>query len=170
MWVMLNDAWFSIVADRDDQEYLLVRSRQSGAIKRVFGIEEDVDTQADYHFRCFIARDHVAGVMAREVQRITYENFKNSVKDPALKTAYNSVWTIGYKMQWDAHDKGVQRRVLQPTIQSDAVDVCSWCQEDIDHSFHAPEYGQPVDVCESCWRQNGKDMLNDWYTNQEENE
>ena len=169
MWVMLNDAWFSIVADRDDPEYLLVRSRQSGAIKRVFGIEEDVDTLADYHFRCFIARDHVAGVMAREVQRVTYPNFKNSVKDPELKKAYNSVWTIGYKMQWDAHDKGVQRRVLQPTIHSDDDgDLCSWCHEEIDVSFHAPEPGQPVDVCEACWRQNGKEVLNDWYRDQEE--
>lgn len=168
---MLNDAWFSIVADRDDQEYLLVRSRLPGAIKEVFGIEEEVDTQADYHFRQFIHRDHVAGVMAREVQRVTYDNFKNSVKDTRLKSAYNSVWTIGYKMQWDEHDRGVQRRVLQPTITpnaADDLDVCSWCHEEIDSAFHAPEPGQPVDVCEPCWRQNGKDILNDWYQGQEE--
>ena len=173
MWVMLNDAWLSIVADRDDQEFLLVRSRQQGAIKRVFGIEEDVDTSADYHFRCFIHRDHVAGVLARETLGIQYDNFKNSVKDPTLHRAYTSVWTVGYKMQWDAHHEGVQRRTLHSTIPAEDVDPdlledCSWCQESIDLAFHAPEPGQPIDVCESCWRANGQGYLNTFY--QEGNE
>ena len=168
MWVMLNDAWLSIVADNTDEEFLLVRSRRRGDIERIFGTEEEVNVSADYHFRQFIHRDHVAGVMAREVQRISYPNFKNSVKDPQLKEAFTSVWTIGYKMQWENYDKGVQRRRVVPTMMaSDEVDLCSWCQEEIDHSFHAPEMGQPVDVCEDCWRQHGKDALNNWYDEQE---
>ena len=166
MWIMLNDAWLSIVADRDDPEYLLVRSRKRGAVADIFGQGEFEDVEADYQFRQFIHRDHVAGVMAREVQRVTYDNFKNSVKDPQLKSAYNQVWTVGWKMQLENQNKGVQRRALQPTITpnaADDLDLCSWCQEEIDTSFHAPEPGQPVDVCESCWSQNGEQVLTHWY-------
>lgn len=172
MWVMLNDAWLSIVADRDDPEYLLVRSRKRGAVADIFGQGEYEDLEADYQFRQFIHRDHVAGVMAREVQRVTYDNFKNSVKDPQLKMAYNQVWTVGWKIQLNNQNKGVQRRIAQPTIPADDIDpdeleLCSWCQEDIDVSFHAPEPGQPIDVCETCWRAHGKGYLNTFYQEEE---
>lgn len=157
MWVMLNDAWLSIVADRDDEEFLLVRSRRSGDIERVFGIREDVDKAADYHFRQFIHRDHVAGVMAREVQRIAYPNFKNSVKDDKLHTAFTKVWNVGYMMQVNNGLEGVRRRRAHSIIpSSDMNDLwpplnCESCGVELDHAFHAPVIGQPPGECETCW-------------------
>lgn len=157
MWVMLNDAWLSIVADRDDQDFLLVRSRRQGDISRIFGVDEEVDRSADYHFRQFVPRDHVAGVMAREVQRIAYPNFKNSVKDPQLKTAFSSVWQIGFGIQCDNQLEGLQRRRGSSIIpSSDVNDLwpplnCESCGAPLDHSFHAPVIGQPPGECETCW-------------------
>lgn len=165
MWVMLNDAWLSIVTDRDNEEFLLVRSRIRGAVAQTFGVEEFEDLEADYQFRAFVQRDQVAGAISREVLGINYPNFKNSVKDPQLHKAYSNVWTIGWRVQLENQDKGIQRRRFQPIMSSSTADTwppetCSWCQEDIDHSFHAPEPGQPADVCEPCWSANGKEVLN----------
>lgn len=165
MWVMLNDAWLSIVADRDNEEFLLVRSRIRGAVAQTFGVEEFEDIEADYQFRAFIQRDQVAGAISREVLGVNYPNFKNSVKDPQLHKAYSEVWSVGWHVQLKNQNKGIQRRRFQPTMLSSTADTwppetCSWCQEDIDHSFHAPEPGQPADVCDPCWSANGKEVLN----------
>jgi len=171
MWIFLNDAWLSIVEDREDAEYLLVRSRRSGDIERVFGVQEDIDREADYHYRAHILRDHVAGVLAREVGRIDYDNFKNSVEDSQLHASYSRVWQVGYNLQWANYNEGRQRRLPHAIVTSsqaaDDLDVCAFCQEDIDIAFHAPEPGQPVDVCEACWSDNGKEVLNRWYSDLE---
>lgn len=159
MWVMLNDAWLSIVADREDQDFLLVRSRRRGDVARIFGVEESEDHQADYTFRAFVPRDQVAGVMAREVERVDYDNFKNSVKDDALHSAFSSVWTIGWRLQLDADTEGRLRR-RRGMMGSSSVDTlddpwpplnCESCGVELDHAFHAPVIGQPAGECETCW-------------------
>ena len=159
MWVMLNDAWLSIVADREDKDFLLVRSRRRGDVARIFGVDEFEDSKADYHFRAFVHRDHVAGVMAREVEGIDYPNFKNSVKDNELHSAYSNVWTIGFRLQNDADIEGRLRR-RRGMMGSSSVDTlddpwpplnCESCGVELDHAFHAPVIGQPAGECETCW-------------------
>jgi len=44
MWVVLNDAFLSVVADRDDPNRLLVRARFHNDIARVFPNAEVTET------------------------------------------------------------------------------------------------------------------------------
>jgi len=158
MWVFLNDAWLSIVEDREDEEQLLVRSRRSGDVARTFGVEEFQDLKADYWYRAHIPRDQVAGAIAREVLRIDYPNFKNSVKDDTLHAAYSKVWTVGFNLQANESIKGKQRRRLGAIIPLNSIEDDVWpplncesCGDPLDHSFHAPVIGQEPGTCETCW-------------------
>jgi len=95
MWIFLNDAALSIVADRDNEDRLLVRGRIEGDIDRVFPEAQVSHTpEFDYAYRAFIARDAVADVIARNIDSIQYDNFKNSIEpqDHARHTAYLNVW------------------------------------------------------------------------------
>lgn len=95
MWLMLNDAFLSIVskAPAKDGE-LLVRARRPGDIEKVFGRRTKVTraTDSDYLFRAVIAKDDVALALQREVLRVDYGNFKDSVVDQSLHDAYMRVW------------------------------------------------------------------------------
>lgn len=92
MWICLNDAFFSIVADQRDPDSLLVRARREGDVERVFGVRAAFTPDNDYAYRASIKRHHVVAAIEDEVQEIRYENFKNSVKDPLLQAVYNRVW------------------------------------------------------------------------------
>jgi len=93
MWIMLNDAFLSIVKKdvRDDE--LLVRARRLGDIEKVFGRDVVVtrSTDSDYLFRAAIKRDAVVRAIQNEVLRIDYGNFKDSVAETELHDAYLSV-------------------------------------------------------------------------------
>lgn len=100
MWLCLNDAFFSIVADRHDPDRLLVRARQIGDIERYFP-HADVEVGAgnDYLFRASVDRQAVAAIVAQAVTAIHYDNFKNSVRDGARRHAYAECWKIMYQFQ-----------------------------------------------------------------------
>lgn len=95
MWIMLNDAFFSIVAKDAPPGHLLVRARRRGDIEKVFGrrVKVDEDDRGDYLFRARIPRSEIAEVLERELGRIDYVNFKGSVKDDGLHRAYMGVWS-----------------------------------------------------------------------------
>jgi len=99
MWICLNNAYFSIVADRNDSKKLLVRARRSGDIEKVFNVQETVDPRADYRFRAHIDRPLVNQVMIKQVDLINYDNFKNSVENQELHDAYMRIWSIMNKVQ-----------------------------------------------------------------------
>ncbi len=97
---MLNDAMFSIVEDRDDSDLLLVRARRKGDIEMVFSVTNVVESDdSDYRFRIWLSRHDVKKVMANEIDRIDYDNFKNSVEDEELHDAYTKVWGVFYRIQ-----------------------------------------------------------------------
>lgn len=94
MWVYLNDAFLSIVVNNDDPHFLLVRSRKAGDIENVFPEAEVEKTPGnDYAFRASIARVSVAVALSKEVHRIDYSNFKNSVKEKDRSLTYSRVWS-----------------------------------------------------------------------------
>jgi hypothetical protein len=95
MWILLNNAFFLIVSKDCPKDHLLVRARRSGDIEKVFGRRIVVErlTDADYLFRARIPREEVKEVIARELDRITYDNFKNSVADDDLHHAYTKIWS-----------------------------------------------------------------------------
>lgn len=52
MWIMLNNAFLSIVENRNNKDELLVRARIEGDIERVFPEADSFqDEQADYKYR-----------------------------------------------------------------------------------------------------------------------
>lgn len=97
MWIMLNDAFFSIVNKDCGRDELMVRARRPGDIEKVFeticpGITVTEYTASDYHYRAAIKRTALAEAMVAEIGRITYSNFKDSVEDKPLHDAYLRVW------------------------------------------------------------------------------
>lgn len=119
MWVFLNDAFFSIVDEKAkagkrkngkpcDSDVLVVRARRDREIERVFGqhmrlakrkLVVSESDKTDYRYRARIPRSVVKDVMASEVDRVVYGNFKGSVDDDTLYAAYSSVWHVMYRLQ-----------------------------------------------------------------------
>ncbi len=100
MWIQFNNAFLSIVENRDNKLELLVRARVKGDIEKVFP-EADVfeDDSADYKYRALISKAKVAARMMLKITEINYDNFKNSVKEVERKSAYNNVWVELRKLQ-----------------------------------------------------------------------
>ena len=100
MWLVLNDAYLSIVADPADPNGLLVRARLSGDIEKVFPTAKVTKTPArDYLFRAFLPRTMVAEIMASRIESIDYGNFKDSVPQRERHDAYFRIWTVMHNMQ-----------------------------------------------------------------------
>ena len=93
MWIILNDAFFSIVQKDCARGEVLVRARRKGDIEKVFpGAKVARGEFNDYLYRAKVAKDEVKRALALEVDRVTYPNFKDSVKDQTLHRAYARVW------------------------------------------------------------------------------
>jgi hypothetical protein len=103
MWICLNDAFLSIVHKDCERGELLVRARRAGDIQKVFGrlVKVRKDTKTDYAFRAVVSKTDVKEAMAREIDRITYSNFKDSItpEEQALHDAYLRVWTTMSQLQ-----------------------------------------------------------------------
>ena len=100
MWIQFNNAFLSIVENRDNKLELLVRARIKGDIEKIFP-EADVfeDESADYRYRAFISKAKVAERMMLKMKEINYDNFKNSVKEIERKSVNNNVWIELRKLQ-----------------------------------------------------------------------
>ena len=93
MWLMLSDCFFSIVSKDCARDEVLVRARRKGDIEKLFpAAKVRRDDRADYLYRAAVKKNEVADALMVEVHRVTYPNFKDSVKDPALHRAYSRVW------------------------------------------------------------------------------
>ena len=100
MWIMLNDAFLSIVHKDCQRNELLVRARREGDIERIFpraNVTRSYET--DYLFRAVIPRAEVEQAMLGELRRVTYPNFKGSVDDRQLHDAYLGVWQTMARIQ-----------------------------------------------------------------------
>ena len=97
MWIFFNDCWFSIVHKDCAPHELLVRARRAGDIEKLWPSAMVTEVaQADYQFRATLTRSAVGEALVREVDNISYPNFKNSVRDHKLATYYARVWdTMG---------------------------------------------------------------------------
>lgn len=117
MWITTNKGLFSIVQHRDKHDMVLVRARaydhikyfearvrvnsefakaniKSGMLKNEFS-GTWVDRKADYPHRMEVSKDLVGSVLSELAQEIDYTNFKDSVKDPKMHSAYMDAY-IGY--------------------------------------------------------------------------
>lgn len=104
MWLLLNDCFFSLVAKDCSRDELLVRARRKGDIEKVFPkAKVKRNAKADYLYRAAVKKSVIADALKGEVDRITYPNFKSSVKDNKLHMAYMRVWSALGPLQenWD---------------------------------------------------------------------
>jgi hypothetical protein len=100
MWIFLNNAFLSIVADLNNADNLLVRARRAGDIERVFPSAKATETPTgDYRFRASLPRPIVASAMQAAVLKIVYPNFKDSTKDRKRKSVYLRVWRTMWEWQ-----------------------------------------------------------------------
>lgn len=101
MWLCLSDAFLSVVHKDCDADELLVRARREGDIETVF---PDADVRKtvgnDYLYRAVIKRSVVAEAMTRlAMESIDYPNFKNTVRDNKLHSAFNRIWHVMADLQ-----------------------------------------------------------------------
>lgn len=108
MWLITNTAFVSIVEHRDDSSKLIVRGRFKGDVERFLNplrngmhVIEDLTPTADYRFRAVVQRDDVAHALLRATQRITYPNFKDSIKAAFRKSIAMRVWSLFHAAQLD---------------------------------------------------------------------
>jgi hypothetical protein len=95
VWIFLDNAFLSIVPDKDTPGNLLVRARHAGDIEQVFQKARVPTTPAnDYRFRAFVPPASVAEAIASQVTGTDYMNFKNSVPDIDRHMAYLRVWQV----------------------------------------------------------------------------
>jgi len=116
MWVCLNNAFVSVVRDRNDPRNLLVRARRREHLERLFPGREIVEIpDADYRYRLFVPQEDFTRVVVQRIAAIDYDNFKNSVDDPELHALYERFWELHReyqdhrerrrrRFQWDAGD------------------------------------------------------------------
>jgi hypothetical protein len=110
MWLCMNDAFLSIVADPKSSDDLVVRARRRGDCEAVFpGYAVQEIPARDYQFRTRVPRDVVAAVIAMQLGNIDYGNFKASVFDLNLARAYARVWAVMADLQekapYDPHPR-----------------------------------------------------------------
>ena len=93
MWIFLNNAFLSIVSDKENPSNLLVRARRDGDIQRVFPRARAWTTPtSDYRYRASVPRAYVAKVLALQIEKIDYTNLKDSVTDESRHIVYVQVW------------------------------------------------------------------------------
>jgi hypothetical protein len=100
MWIFLKTGMLSVVHKDCAADELLVRARRKGDIESVFPNAKVKKTPGnDYLFRAAIKRVDVAAAMTALLMEYTADNFKDSVHDKKLKTAYSSVWGVMSRVQ-----------------------------------------------------------------------
>jgi len=103
MWVFLNDSFVSLVVHREQPGMLLMRARKAGDIEALLPQAKVWrDPRADYPFRAEVSAEHAALALAVRANTITYDNFKNSVREHSRHDAYMEIWGVmnrwGHKM------------------------------------------------------------------------
>lgn len=123
MWIYLNDAMLSIVADRKlgVPDALLVRARRPGDIEKVFrGVTVEHTPANDYPYRAKIRRYQVASAIAERIAEIDYPNFKNSVSDDERHDIYAEVWKVTQRLSTSADRMPARRENASPRSSSSA--------------------------------------------------
>lgn len=100
MWICLSDAFLSIVHKDCAEDELLVRARRPGDIEKVFPaaiVRKTVGN--DYLFRAVVKRSEVGEALTKLAMSADYDNFKNTVRDNKLHSAYNRIWHVMSPLQ-----------------------------------------------------------------------
>lgn len=102
MWLITSNSFVSIVEHLDDPDLLIVRGRFKGDAARFLGVpaaREQETPDADYRFRIATKREVVERAVVRAVRRVTYPNFKDSIREAWRKALAMRVWSIFHAAQ-----------------------------------------------------------------------
>ncbi|CDH46974.1 hypothetical protein [Candidatus Contendibacter odensensis] len=106
MWIFLNDAFLSIVEDKNNPDFLLVRGRIKGDIEQVFPDYLAIEGEGtDYRFRALVERDIVAEALYHAACNVDYGNFKSSVQERERHDKYMKVWEVMANWQSQAESR-----------------------------------------------------------------
>jgi hypothetical protein len=115
MWICAKDGFVSIVHKDCKADELLVRARAPGHIESIFPNAKVRETPGnDYLYRAVIKRKEFGRVVTDIGHHYKADNFKNSVSNHALHSAYASVWHVMAKLQSIAP---FSRQPRQPVAQ-----------------------------------------------------
>ena len=94
MWIFTNKGFLSAVEDRNNAEKLIVRARSKQHLRNIFGNEAKIEVTptADYRYRVSVDKKSFAELIKKEVENISYDNFKNSIKEEDYHHAASEVW------------------------------------------------------------------------------
>lgn len=104
MWLISQEGFISIVADRNEEDVLLLRARNQKDLRAICEVaaEEKIDilgeiwedASADYRWRARIGREEAALLAAALLRRVDYDNFKSRVARDNEERAqtYHGVW------------------------------------------------------------------------------
>lgn len=100
MWLCFSNAFLSVVHKDCEPDELLVRARRKGDIEKIF---PDADVKrtvgVDYLYRAVLKRSEVSEVMTKMLMGYKANNFKDTVKDNQLHSAYMSIWSVMARLQ-----------------------------------------------------------------------
>ena len=93
MWICLNHGFISIVHDKHEPRNFLVRSRKRQVLETLFP-NTTILTNAgtDYKYRVSVLKPIAMTAVVKEMQKIDYTNFKDSVVDKDLHDDYSEFW------------------------------------------------------------------------------
>ena len=102
MWLFTPNAFFSVVEDYNNKKNLMVRARFKGDIEKVFKTVKNTThtPQNDYPYRASIPKETVAQVVASNILRINYSNFKDEAQnvlglhENKRLDALHEVWSV----------------------------------------------------------------------------
>lgn len=105
MWVCFNDAFISVVQDRNQPDRVCVRARRSKHLQLLFPDSEVILTpQADYTCRVFVSKRMFCNLLRSRIATMDYTNFKNSVADHSLHELYSDFWLSHWTYQQQGRD------------------------------------------------------------------
>lgn len=108
MWIFKNDAFVSLVQDRDVEGVLWARARVAGHLEAFFRnadfeVEVIETPAADYRYRCAVDRSDVASILCKAAEDVTYDNFKKSIDKTPKGNRYHDalldVWRAMFGLQ-----------------------------------------------------------------------
>ena len=160
MWIFLSDAMLSIVADRDNKQNFLVRARLRGDLEHAFGSDIMVTELdwSDYAYRASIPRKRVQKTISRRLGAITYDNFKNSVKDTIKHMLYMSVWSVMLRGQdkesprkytwqnslFEQHDEKQYRSIFEPRFELAAFEWSRYFSLTCGSNYRSSHHGRGI--------------------------
>lgn len=106
MWLLTPRGFYSVVADRDDAEHVLVRTRTRVDLEALRDVLGDIEIQEtpgrDYRWRSSVRRVAWSTALVLLAAEIDYSNFKAEVErrqGPERARLYHEIWAALLALQ-----------------------------------------------------------------------